>query len=244
MRHAKTTEESTLNTCDANLRSSSSRLTVCRILAIVILAIFTIVSCLFLLNAYALPYEDLSLLGSSYKDITAYTSDRSPFLLYWSIPLLGLFGLCMATALPARLHQTQGVVFFALLVASIDGCAAFKLFTPPQAQSGYLTRTAIGSIESIRAALHAYAADSARQSFPAAIATWEELTKIVNPNGANLQPTAAEQGFHLRAYTAIDSDNNGVFEDYAMSFLVDGVSDAHQGRLVLVSPERIEKGKL
>jgi hypothetical protein len=76
------------------------------------------------------------------------------------------------------------------------------------------------------------------------MATWEELVRVVNPQGSNLQPTAAEQGFQLRAYTAIDSDHNGVFEDYTMSFLVDGVSDAHQGRLVLVSPAGIDKEKL
>lgn len=243
MRHAKTTEGGSSNTCDTDTHNSLNKPTKRRILAIVILVLFIILSCLFILFSYALPYDELGFLGSSYKDLATYTSDRSPFLLCWSVPLLGLLGLCIATALP-DLHQTAGVVVFALIVGSIDGCAAFKLFTPPQAQSGYLIRTAVGPMESIRAALHAYSADSAGHSFPATMATWEELTRIVNPQGSNLKKTATEQGFHLRGYTAIDSDNNGIFEDYTMSFLVDGVPNTHRGRLVLVSPDGIDKDKL
>ena len=102
---------------------------------------------------------------------------------------------------------------------------------------------AIGTTESIRAALAAYAADSRGNSFPGQVANWEELVRVVNPNGANLKNTVAEQGFDLRAYTAIDSDSDSIVEDYTMSFLVTGLPDTSMGRLILVSPSRIEKAR-
>jgi len=103
---------------------------------------------------------------------------------------------------------------------------------------------AVGSIESIRAAVAAYAADSAGNSFPqAAMNSWAALTVLVNANGATLKNTEPEQGFQLRGYAAIDNDADGVIEDYTMSFLVVGVPDTDTGRVVAVSPSGIDKTK-
>jgi type II secretory pathway pseudopilin PulG len=102
---------------------------------------------------------------------------------------------------------------------------------------------AVGTTESIRAALAAYAADTPGKTYPPRIASWEELVSVVNPNGATLNGTEAEQGFDLRGYTPIDSDGDGIVEDYTMSFLVTGVPDTHTGRLILVRPSGIEKTK-
>jgi hypothetical protein len=102
---------------------------------------------------------------------------------------------------------------------------------------------AVGSIESVRAAIAAYAADSRENTFPAVIADWGALTVLVNAHGANLKNTAAKQGFHLRSYTGIDVDADGIYENYTMSFLVDGIPDTNTGRLIAVSPSGIDKTK-
>ena len=99
----------------------------------------------------------------------------------------------------------------------------------------------MGSVESIRAAIAAYAADAAGNSFPLAIGDWTTLVNIVNPNGANLKPTDIEQGFTLRRYSAIVVAPDPAAQDYTMSFLVTGVPDTHTGRLITVSPAGIEK---
>jgi prepilin-type N-terminal cleavage/methylation domain-containing protein len=102
---------------------------------------------------------------------------------------------------------------------------------------------AVGSIESVRAAIAAYAADSAGNTFPSAMGDWAALTTIVNANGATLKNTDAEQGFQLRSYVGIDVDGDAVYEDYTMSFLVMGVPDTDTGRVVAVSPSGIDKTK-
>ena len=100
---------------------------------------------------------------------------------------------------------------------------------------------AVGSNESIRAAIAAYAADSAGNSFPLNIPDWASLINIVNPNGANLKPTDIEQGFTLRGYTAVVIAPDPAAQDYTMSFLVTGVPDTSVGRLICVSPAGISK---
>lgn len=101
--------------------------------------------------------------------------------------------------------------------------------------------SAVGSIESIRAAIAGYATDSDGNSYPAAISNYDDLTVLVNANGATLKPTEAEQGFELRGYTGIDADGDQVQETYTMSFLVTGVPTTSLGRLIRVSPSGIEQ---
>ena len=102
---------------------------------------------------------------------------------------------------------------------------------------------AVGSIESVRAAVAAYAADSAGNTFPTVMGSWAALTVLVNANGATLKDTEAQQGFTLRGYAPIDTDGDGVVEDYTMSFEVMGVPATDTGRVIAVSPSGIEKTK-
>ena len=104
---------------------------------------------------------------------------------------------------------------------------------------------AVGSTESIRAAIAGFAADSAGNTFPSAaqIADWATLAATVNANGANLKATAALQGMDLRNYTPIDVDGDGVFEDYTMSFFTIGVPVTDVGAVITVDPSGIEKTK-
>jgi hypothetical protein len=152
--------------------------------------------------------------------------------------LIGFGGGCVVSCWALRQLSLLGItgciaglsVLAVILVPNAIACRCRNRMSP-----------SVGSIESVRAALAAYAADAAGNSFPATMANWGELTSIVNANGATLKNTAAEQGFDLRGYTASDSDSDGIVEDYTMSFLVDGVPDADVGRLILVSPSGIDK---
>ena len=103
---------------------------------------------------------------------------------------------------------------------------------------------AVGSIESIRAAIAAYAADSVGNSFPDTtdISDYATLVALVNANGATLKTTAAAQGFTLRGYGPVDAaPSDGVFEDYTMSFTVHGITVGSPGEVICVSPGGIAK---
>ena len=102
----------------------------------------------------------------------------------------------------------------------------------------------LGSIESVRAALASYAADSSGNTFPAAIDDWDALVALANENGARLKQTEKKQGFSLRRYTAMDSDHDGVFEDYTASFSIPRIHASNPGSLIFVSPGGIEKRRL
>jgi type II secretory pathway pseudopilin PulG len=99
----------------------------------------------------------------------------------------------------------------------------------------------VGSVESIRAAIASYAADSAGNSFPTAFANYAALVPVVNANGATLTSNANVQGFILRGYTGTDSDGDGVVEDYSMSFTVNGINVGSPGQIICVSPGGIAK---
>ena len=99
----------------------------------------------------------------------------------------------------------------------------------------------VGSIESVRAALAAYAADSTGNSFPAAIADYTALVTVANANGTSLNASDTAQGFNLTAYGAVDADSDAVFEDYSMTFSVHGITAGDPGSVIFVSPGGIEK---
>jgi prepilin-type N-terminal cleavage/methylation domain-containing protein len=102
---------------------------------------------------------------------------------------------------------------------------------------------AVGSIESIRAAVAAYAADSVGNTFPADadMGSYALLVGIVNANGATLTATENAQGFSWRGYDAVDADGDLVYEDYTMSFSVNGINPGAPGETVCVSPGGIQK---
>ena len=75
----------------------------------------------------------------------------------------------------------------------------------------------VGTGESIRAALAAYAADSTNNLYPGAILNYTELTPIINANGGSLRDTDALVGIRTVIYTSINSG-----EDYTMSYALIG----------------------
>jgi hypothetical protein len=183
---------------------------------------------LWLINAFLLSLLDVG----AYSDIENWIGSIS----FW----IGFGGGCIVAYGTLRHLSLCGIT------GCIAGLSVLAMILVPNAMASRgrsRMATSVGSVESVRAAIAAYAADSAGNSFPATMANWGELTMIVNANGATLKNTAAKQGFHLRGYTAIDHDSDGIFEDYTMSLLVDGIPDTDVGRLILVSPSGIDKTK-
>lgn len=101
--------------------------------------------------------------------------------------------------------------------------------------------SAVGTVESIRAALAGYAADSGGNSYPSELVDFDELKTMANENGTTLKGTEADQTFELQNYTGIDEDGDLVHETYTMEFLVKGVPSTSVGRLLLVSPAGIDR---
>ncbi len=99
----------------------------------------------------------------------------------------------------------------------------------------------VGTGESMRAALAAYAADSAGNLFPTAIASYAALTTLINKNGGSLKATELLAGMTLRAFTSIDSDGDSTDDTYTMSFAVTGVDDSNIGHCIVISPAGIDK---
>jgi prepilin-type N-terminal cleavage/methylation domain-containing protein len=101
----------------------------------------------------------------------------------------------------------------------------------------------VGSIESIRAAIASYAADSNGNTFPdsGSMGSYVLLVGLVNKNGATLTSVENSQGFSWRGYEGIDADTDGVVEDYTMSFTVNGIASGDPGEVICVSPGGIAK---
>lgn len=100
---------------------------------------------------------------------------------------------------------------------------------------------AVGSLESVRAALAAFAADSPGNSFPTAIANYTELRDVANKNGATLKGSDLLQGWENVSYTPLGVQSDGVVSDYRLVVDVIGILDGDPGRKITVTPSGIEK---
>ena len=102
---------------------------------------------------------------------------------------------------------------------------------------------AVGTSESLRAALASFAADSSDNTFPAAdhIRDYATLRAIVNQNGGTLKATEAEMGITFVSYGTHDTDADGVADSYVLTLVV--VHENHRQQLV-VAPEGITRGDL
>ena len=102
---------------------------------------------------------------------------------------------------------------------------------------------AVGSLESVRAALAAFAADSAGNSFPngGQITNYVTLRDVVNANGATLKETSALQGWEAVVYQPTPALNDGVIPDYTLEVSVVGVKDTDPGRTIRVTPSGIQE---
>ena len=99
---------------------------------------------------------------------------------------------------------------------------------------------AMGSSESIRAALASYAASSVGNVYPptAAITDFSSLRLVVNEHGGMLPLNAI---FTVSHYDFYDSDGDGVADTYSMRLIVNGVSTGLIGAQLLITPQGIFK---
>jgi type II secretory pathway pseudopilin PulG len=107
---------------------------------------------------------------------------------------------------------------------------------------------AVGTCESIRGAMAAYAADSQSNLFPNPGANWVDITdwpslaSALNGNGASLKPTAALQGLELDEYITWDLDGDAeVGDDYYFIFSTIGVPDDLTGAIIEVRSSGIQR---
>jgi len=96
--------------------------------------------------------------------------------------------------------------------------------------------------ESIRAAFASFAADSADNLFPGAIADYAAMYSIVNHNGGTLKSTAAAMGVSFVSYSVSDLDGDGVLDNYTLTLSIIGVPGAdYEGASVQLTPAGIIK---
>jgi prepilin-type N-terminal cleavage/methylation domain-containing protein len=107
---------------------------------------------------------------------------------------------------------------------------------------------AVGTCESIRGAMAAYAADSQSNLFPnpgtawVDITDWTSLTSALNGNGASLKATDALQGMEMNEYVTWDLDGDGeVGDDYYFMFSTLGVPDELTGAIIEVRSSGIQR---
>lgn len=96
----------------------------------------------------------------------------------------------------------------------------------------------VGTGESIRSSLAAFAVDSTNNHYPlaASIASYPELTAYINANGASLPDSPT---FQLMFYTTSDQDGDRLADDYSMRLSVLNVSTPINGGQVLITPRGI-----
>jgi len=98
----------------------------------------------------------------------------------------------------------------------------------------------VGTTESIRGALAGFAADSAGNVFPNAVADWDALVAVSNNNGGTLKTTEGLQGMAFVSYATWDVDGDGaVGDDYYFVFYVNGVPNDLTGSQIEVRPSGI-----
>jgi type IV pilus assembly protein PilA len=104
----------------------------------------------------------------------------------------------------------------------------------------------VGSCESIRGAMAAYAADSASNLFPYTdvknITDWSSLRETLNENGASLKKTAAAQRMNIIQYVTWDLDGDTTDgDDYYFVFTTKGVPGKLTGALIEVRSSGIAR---
>jgi type IV pilus assembly protein PilA len=99
---------------------------------------------------------------------------------------------------------------------------------------------AVGTCESIRGAMTAYAAHSVSNQFPnnsgpdwLDISSWEDIVVALNANGATLKETEATQGMRFVTYDEWDVDGDTTTgDDYYFVFTTNGVPPENTGALI------------
>jgi prepilin-type N-terminal cleavage/methylation domain-containing protein len=101
----------------------------------------------------------------------------------------------------------------------------------------------VGTGEGIRAALAAYAADSANNLYPGggSIATYANLVSIANLNGGTLKNTDTAQGVTFVSFALTDTDGDGTSDSYTLVLSVTGVPGTMPGSTITITPQGITK---
>ena len=108
----------------------------------------------------------------------------------------------------------------------------------------------VGTCESIRSAMAAYAAGSASNLFPNGddaaqwldITDWDDLVLALNGNGASFKGSEEEQGMELLQYITWDVDGDGTTgDDYYFVFATRSVPAQNTGALVEVRSNGISR---
>jgi type IV pilus assembly protein PilA len=128
-----------------------------------------------------------------------------------------------------------------IVVAIIGILAAIAVPNFVQYRNRSRVAAAVGTCESIRGAMSAYAADSVSNQFPNAtdaaqwkdITDWATLVAALNANGASLKETEPDQGMTFQFYDEWDIDGDGTTgDDYYFVFTTNGVPDENTGALI------------
>ena len=137
-----------------------------------------------------------------------------------------------------------------IVVAIIGILAAIAIPNFVQYRNRSRVAAAVGSCESIRGAMAAYAADSPSNQFPNAtdaamwrdITDWVTLVGVLNSNGASLKETEADQGMTFVAYDEWDVDGDGTGgDDYYFVFSTNGVPISNTGSLIEARSNGIQR---
>jgi type IV pilus assembly protein PilA len=99
----------------------------------------------------------------------------------------------------------------------------------------------VGTGESLRAALAAFAADSVGNGFPTAatITNYATLKTVADANGAPLPTTSGVLTFV--SYTIVDTDGDTIPDDYSMRLSVKAQAAGTPGSQILITPAGVLK---
>jgi len=140
------------------------------------------------------------------------------------------------------LAKTAGstLIELTVVVAIIASLAAMAVPTVIAYRDKSRVAQAIGSSETIRAALASYAASSPGNIYPSTgtITDFGSLRLVVNEHGGMLPLNAT---FSFDHYDLYDSNGDGVADSYSMRLIVNGVASAMTGAQLLLTPQGIFK---
>ena len=140
------------------------------------------------------------------------------------------------------LAKTAGstLIELTVVVAIIASLAAMAVPTVIAYRDKSRVAQAIGSSETIRAALASYAASSSGNIYPptGTITDFDSLRLVVNANGGMLPLNTI---FSVVHYDFNDSDGDSIADTYSMRLIVNGVSNATAGAQLLITPQGIFK---
>lgn len=122
-----------------------------------------------------------------------------------------------------------------IVVAIIGILAAIAVPNFVQYRNRSRVAATVGTSESIRGAMAAFAANSDGNLFPLDFTDWAALSSTLNSNGASLKKTQAQQGMTLDTYVTWDLDGDTTDgDDYYFIFTTMGVPGTLTGALVEV----------